>query len=374
MRLTKEQLQNVKQKYNVSRLWSWSMINTYLTSPYEYYLKYILHKPEDRQDCSYATLGSICHSIIEDFYNKKILANEMCSLFDDGWTTAIDIAELKFDRNNESKNESISKKYYEDLHHFFKNHTAINQNLLLERFVATKIGDNVLQGYIDAVYKDSDGVYTIIDWKTSTKYSGNDVENKAGQLVVYAISLLQSGVPIDKIRICWNFLKYVSVSYQLKNGDKKSKHVERYKTGESIQSNAKTWLKEYGYADQTDEILKQLIDTNDITVLPEEIQTKFTVSDCYVYVPLNEDLVRNWENKISQAISEIEFKELEYATSQDERVFWDSEKSVETQSYYFATLSGYSSKIHVPYRMFLERLETRKTGGDIFCNLGNDLE
>ena len=374
MRLTKEQLQRVKQKYGVSRLWSWSMLNTYLTSPYEYYLRYILHKPEDRQDCSYATLGGICHSIIEDFYSKKIPVSEMCSVFDDGWLTAIDIAELKFDRNDESKNSSISKKYHEDLQHFFKNHTVLNQNLLLERFVAAKIGNSVLQGYIDAVYKDSDGIYTIIDWKTSTKYSGNDIKDKAGQLIVYAIGLMQSGVPIGKIRICWNFLKYVSISYQLKNGNKKSKDAERYKIGEAIQPNVKTWLKEYGYADRAEDILKQLVDTNDIAILPEEVQSKYAISDCYVYVSLNEDLVNEWKNKISETISEIESKEIEFATSQDERVFWDSEKSVESQSYYFATLSGYSSNVHVPYRMFLERLETKKNGRDVFCNIGTDLE
>ena len=29
----------------------WSKFNAYHTSPYEYYLKYIKHVPEDRDDC-----------------------------------------------------------------------------------------------------------------------------------------------------------------------------------------------------------------------------------------------------------------------------------------------------------------------------------
>ena len=42
----------------------------------------------------------------------------MLSLFDDGWTVAVDIAKLKFDRSDEEKNVKIKDKYYENLIHF----------------------------------------------------------------------------------------------------------------------------------------------------------------------------------------------------------------------------------------------------------------
>ena len=114
MRLTKEQLQDVKKKFNVDRLWSWSMVDTFIVSPYCYYLKYIKHAKEDVDNCAYATLGSICHSIIEDLHSNKIKPEEMNDIFNDGWLTAICIADLKFDRNDEAKNSSISKKYKEN--------------------------------------------------------------------------------------------------------------------------------------------------------------------------------------------------------------------------------------------------------------------
>ena len=94
-RLTKEELKKVMDKYKVNTLWSWSKIDTFLTSPYEYYLKYVLHKKEDKDNCSYATLGSITHNTIEDFYSGKIEYHEMIEQFEDGWLTAIDIANLK---------------------------------------------------------------------------------------------------------------------------------------------------------------------------------------------------------------------------------------------------------------------------------------
>ena len=41
MRKTPEELEKIKQQYGVDELWSFSRLNKYVTSPYEYYLKYI---------------------------------------------------------------------------------------------------------------------------------------------------------------------------------------------------------------------------------------------------------------------------------------------------------------------------------------------
>lgn len=367
-RLTNEELNKVKEKYNVFNLYSWSKINCFMTSPYEYFLKYVLRKKEDVDNCAYAPMGGICHSIIERFYGNEIKYEDMIEEFNDGWTTAIDVADLKFDRNDEVKNYNIKNKYKDNLEHFFRNHTAIDYKIALEKFIATKIGSFVLQGYIDAIYKDNEGYYHIIDWKTSTKYSGKTAEEKCGQLVVYAIGLSQMGVPMDKIKICWNFLKYVSIQYQQKNGAIKTREVERYKIGESLQSNAKIWLKEFGYADEMDEYLKMLLDTNSIAVLPPEVQEKYVVSDCYVYVDLTDKLVDNWSNEIINTIKDICLREKDYKDTGSEKVFWDTDESVKSQSYYFSTLCGYSANLHKPYKEYLDNLEIQKTSVDLLGN------
>lgn len=371
-RLTSEQLQEIMRKYNVDELWSWSKVDCFLNSPYEYYLKYILHKKEDRTDCSYAPLGGICHSTIEDFYGNKIKYEDMIEQFNDGWITAIDIAELKFDRNDTEKNKSISDKYKLNLEHFFRNHKKIPYNVALEKFISVKIGEHVFQGYIDAIYKDDNDNYHIVDWKTSTKYAGKTAEEKCGQLVVYAIGLNQAGVPMDKINICWNFLKYVSIQYQQKNGAIKTREVERSKIGESLQSNAKVWLKEFGYADQMDDYLKLLLDTNSIEVLPEEVQEKYEISDCYVYVPLTQTLIDKWTSTIISTIADIKLRESDYQETESDKCFWDTDESVRNQSYYFATLSGYSPNLHLPYKAYLEKLEAMKNDRDMFNNVGSE--
>ena len=372
MRLTNEELQKVKEKYGVDKLYSWSKVNCFMTSPYEFYLKYILHKKEDVDNCAYAPMGGICHSIIEKYYGDEILYEDMIKEFEDGWTTAIDIANLLFDRNDGAKNNNIKEKYKENLKHFFINHTTIKHKIILEQFIATKVGDYVLQGYVDAIYKDEEGNYHIIDWKTSTKYSGKTLEEKSGQLCVYCMGLMQKGVPIEKIKVGFNFLKYVSIQYEQVNGAIKTREVERYKIGESLQANAKTWLKKLGYADQLDDYLKQLLDTNSISCLPEDVQKKYVISDCYIYVPITQELIDKWTTDIVTTIKDIELREKDYEETNNDRIFWDTDESVKSQSYYFSTLCGYSPSLHLPYKSYLERLDATQNGADMFGGIGGD--
>lgn len=374
MRLSEEELEKVKEKYGVSRLWSWSRVNTFMNSKYEYMLKYILHTPEDRCDCIYTTTGSIAHDILEKLYTGQIEYEDMVQEFEDVWTTAVDIANLKFDRNNEEHNKKLADKYYIDLKHFFKNHTRIPYKAITEQFIATKMGDYALQGYIDIVFRDKEKFYIIVDFKTSSIYKGKTLEEKSGQLCDYCMGLMQLGIPLDKIKIAFNFLKYVTVEYTQANGETKTKDVERCKIGESLQSNAKMWLKKLGYTDKMDEYLKEMIDLNDISVLPEDVQVKFKITDCYVYIPLTQKLLDKWTNNIISNIKDIELREKDYAESKNERLFWDSEEEIKKQSYYFAVLCSYSPSLHKPYSEYLSKLEESQNGSNIFDGIGGSVD
>lgn len=367
-RLTSEQLQALMKKEGVDRIWSWSKINCFHTSPYEYYLKYIKKAKEDRANSIYVTTGGLAHDILEKLYTNEITYEQMVELFEDGWLVAAEIADLKFDRSDEERNGKIKDKYYENLVHFFKNHTKLENKPIIEQFVKVKIGDNLIQGYIDIAFKDYDGCITIQDWKTSSIYKGAKAENESGQLVLYAISVNQQGVPMDKIKIRWNFLKYVSIQYQQKNGEIKTREVERCKIGESLQSNAKTWLKHFGY--EPDEYLKEMLDTNSIDCLPEEVRAKYVISDCYVYVNLTNELINKWTDHVITVINDIELREADYAETHSDACFFDTDESVKTQSYYFANLCGYSRALHKPYDEFCKRLEAAQRGEDLFVGLG----
>lgn len=374
-RLSKEQLNELMKKENVSRIWSYSRINCFLTSKYEYFLSYVKHEKADREDCIYGSLGGAAHQCLEDYYTGKILYEDMAEQFEDSWITCRDVAQLKFDRNDEEKDLKIANKYHDDLNHFFAHHIWLDGKPAMEKFVKIRVGDNLLQGYIDCIYKDDNGVYNIIDWKTSSEYKNKVLEEHSAQLTLYAMGLMQMGVPMDKIRIGFNFLKYCAVEVTQKNGKKKLRSIERYKLGESLATNSRMWLKEAGYSEEEiDDYLKLLIDVNDISVLPKEVQNKFNISDHYVYIDLNQKLIDKWVNIVTTTIQDIETREKDYEETKSDQCWWDSEEDVKKESYYYATLCEYSPSKLKPYAEYLDKLEKQKNGQDLFNGVGEKSE
>lgn len=370
MRKTKEELRQICEQNNVDILWSWSRVNTYLTSPYEYFLKYIKHINEDNNNCAYAPLGGMVHDILEEYYEQKIDYNEMLDKYDQGWMINIDIADLKFDRSDKEKNNNIKNRYNLDLQHFFKNHKHIESQKAIEQFILIKLREDIiLQGYMDILIKKENNTFVIGDFKTSTIYKGKKALKECGQLVLYAIGLHQMGVPWKNIKIGWNFLKYQNVTVEQKNGKKKVREIERSKLGESLQSNAKTWLKHFGY--DPDDYFVQMIQDNSIDCLPKEVKEKFEFDDCWVYVDLTSELFQHWTDLVVNTIDEINLKTKEYKDTKNDKLFWDDEESVKSQSYYFANLCGYSANLLLPYKQYLEKLEKEKNG-DVFTGLGED--
>ena len=78
---------------------------------------------------------------------------------------------------------------------------------------------------------------------------------------MYSIALHQMGIPFEKIKIAWNFLKYQCVTVQSKKGVKKVREIERFELGEKLQANAKMWLKEFGYEETCWSIWDKLAQT-----------------------------------------------------------------------------------------------------------------
>lgn len=371
MRLDKNKLNEVKKKFGVDQLWSFSKFDSYRTSQYEWMLKYIKHIPENNELASaYSSLGSAVHDVIEKLYDGTIKYEDMVEEFEDIWMTNIDIAGLVFDRSDSVRNESIKNKYYADLVHFFKNYKQLPYKMQNEQFVTIKITDNiVMQGYLDACYKNEDGIFTIIDYKTSTQYSGKAIEEHAAQLVLYSEALRQLGIPKDKIRCCWNFLKYVNVDCEQVNGNIKTRSIERREIGSKLKSSVKTWLKKLGYAEQMEEYLNDLVETNDIKCLPEDVQEKYVVNDCYVYIEDIWDFYENLKEEIINTIHEINNKAEKYKVyindgneEEAEKLFWDNEESLKAQSYYYNNLSGYNIPTLKPYKQYLDKITAEKNG------------
>lgn len=368
MRLTNEQLEEIKNEFGVDKLWSWSRISSWHTSKYEWFLRYVLHEEPDRLDCIYGKEGSYSHDIIEKYYNKEISYEDMISEFQTSWDMARDILNLKFNRNDSDKDKVVAERYYNNLRLFFKHHQPLEYNLHTEHFATIEVNHNILQGYIDAWYQDDDNVIHIIDWKTSSIYTGKTLEEKSGQLVCYALYFMQKGIPIERIKLHFNFLKYATITYEQANGKIKSINVERGQLGEKLQTSCKMWLKKLGYEDELDIYLKQVLDTGDIKCLPEDVQDKISISDCYVDVPLTMELVRYWKNYIKETIAEIEEKIMLYEIYDDDEPFQDSIDEIEKESFYYATLSEYSTNKNKCYAKYVNQLK-EEIGVDLLNNI-----
>ena len=361
MRLDKSELEKIKNEYGVDNLWSWSKLNLWYTSKYEWFLNYILQEPTDRNDCIYGQEGTYSHDIIEKFYNKEIDYKDMIFLFEDSYNMSRNILSLKFDRNNIEKDKTISTNYYNNLHEFFKHHQPLKYELHTEDFALIKFNDNLLQGYIDAWYQDENGDYHIIDWKSSTIYTGDKLKKNSGQLICYAISFMQKGIPLNKIHAHFNFLKYCTITYEQSNKKIKEMNVERRLLGEKLQSPCKMWLKKFGY--DVDDYLKIVLDTCNIDCLPQEVKDKINITDCYVEVDINEDTIQHWTDFVNDTIEEIESAIINYELFEDEEMFYDSIEDISKESFYYATLSEYSANKNPCYKKYLDSLEK---GFDIF--------
>ena len=83
-----------------------------------------------------------------------------------------------------------------------------------------------MQGYLDFIQTEPDGGIIITDFKTSTLYRGDKIQNESGQLLVYAEGIRQLlNIPLEMIKCRWNFLKYVDVTVLQANGKWKSRII-----------------------------------------------------------------------------------------------------------------------------------------------------
>jgi len=356
MRKTYEELNEIKKKYGVDFLYSWSRINSWHTSKYCYYLRYIKHEREVLSNI-YSALGGNIHETLEKYYSNEISYDMMKEYFESLWLANYDIAGLRFNRSDKDKDKSIATKYKKDLLDFFENHRPIKADkLMLEEFLEVKVRDDIiLQGYADLIVKKGDK-YLIGDWKSSTIYSKAKQENEIGQLVIYALGLHQTGVPLENISVAWNFLKYVTVKFKQNNGKVKERSIERSKFGDSVKANVKMVMKRLGYYDtEIEKYQIKVVENNSLDVLPEDVRNEFVVTDCWVRKRVTKELVDKWVEYLRSTVDEINETIEDYKLSHDDKVFYDDEETLKKGEYFFSNLSGYTLEQNKCYNEYLKR-------------------
>ena len=73
--------------------------------------------------------------------------------------------------------------------------------------VETRVGDVVVRGRIDAVFRDADGRWDLVDWKTGRRPSASQLRAKAVQLAAYRLAWARlKGVPVDEVRAAFFYV------------------------------------------------------------------------------------------------------------------------------------------------------------------------
>jgi PD-(D/E)XK nuclease superfamily len=362
-RLSYEQLDLIKEKMGVDKLWSFSKVSLFTQCSWAYYLKYIL-KLRVKGDSCYTWWGTVSHDLIQGFYDGEHTYEEMSQKLEEKIIeyNLIDDPKLKF------PDESQFESYISNLRHYFSNvkkipHKVINEKPVLAQFD----GDEkyVFQGYIDSEFFDEDGNFVILDYKTSSMsgFTGEKLYEKARQLMIYALGISMFGrsvdgemtkIPLDKIVIRYDMMKYCNVSYVQKNGEMKVTKAERRhwvgkianpirKNFETVEKDIKKAEKEIKKLDkkrsakvrteeekveltaqieeieryiegmkdnlydviELNEMIENAINDNTLDNLPAFVREKYTVTDCYIDVELNEEILEKFKGELVETLNEI---------------------------------------------------------------------
>lgn len=384
-----EYLNKLKNKFGVDVLYSWSRYHRAIEDPYGYMLNYIKHEKEIKKDSIYGVSGGICHDIIEKYYLGELKYEEMLSEYECK-LDEMNLMELKYDRMDKEKNKKIAEKYEGSIRLFFKQYKPLETKMKLEQFVTIKVGRFYFQGYIDFLHRDSEGNYIIEDFKTSTIYTGKKLINESGQLILYAMSLIQRGINLNNIKVRYNFLKYCTVESDLFSKDKetklyktKEKNCVRYTWVKDSEANIRKWItklhSEYDEL-EIENMIQGCIEDNNLESLPQDIQDKFRIKDCYVFLDLTQDMIDDLSDDIITTLEEVEtktkstkilLKQIEDYKSKDkddrriisledeiDKMWWTEIDG--NKEYFFYNLCGYTRQQHKPWDEYLKEISLFK--------------
>lgn len=193
--------------------YSFSRLKLFNECRHAYFLTYVL-KVQKRVNI-YSEIGTTIHELLEDIQGgKEIPVEERIEMFEDK-VDECEIFGISF------VNDNIKEKYVENVKHCLKNFKSIQgKKFEIEKEITLDIDGHKLTGFIDLVVHNDDGTVSIIDYKTSSKYTKKDLQKNANQLIIYGLALEQLGYKVRDVK--WYMIKYATIQ-----GKRGNKMIER---------------------------------------------------------------------------------------------------------------------------------------------------
>jgi RecB family exonuclease len=184
-----------------------SKTKTFIDCKKKYNYVYNLKLP--RKEFEYHTFGKFCHKVLEDFHNAYII-NKSEKPFNVEMGIAFKAASIEY---KEKMTPEMKKECWEIINQYLKLITSDKKNNLSANVIACEKNFDLvidgriqLNGMIDRIQIDSDGVPHVADYKTTKnkKYLKDDWF----QLLTYAYILLSEDPSIKKVRASYILLRH----------------------------------------------------------------------------------------------------------------------------------------------------------------------
>lgn len=292
-------------------------------------------------DNIYTTMGTYFHDTIEKIVNKEIPYSELKKGYYEK-LSEVEFLDIKF------PNDVIKNSWENDMNHAVENLELIDGKVKTEKHVLFQVGKHWFHGYIDVIQATPTPPYVdIIDWKTSSKFSGAKLKSAGRQLLMYKLAVESSlNIPVRSVK--WNMLKYMTVKWNqvLKSGklSPKSKMVSRGKWVKELRNNIKKLLIEMGEFEEfeIEMMLDDAVEKNSLDNLPTEIQETYTFEDCYVEYEATEERMDEVVEYVNGRIEHFNGKD------KNNKYDWDGvDLKTDHDTFYCANLCGHRKHCEV---------------------------
>ncbi|MFC5185342.1 ATP-dependent DNA helicase [Actinomadura harenae] len=149
-----------------------------------------IRRPMPRRPAPYARRGTAFHSWLESRWGQQRL---------------MDMGELPGSADDDASDDS----QLEHLQEMFERSAWANREPLdVEVPFETIIGDRLVRGRMDAVFRNPDGTYEVVDWKTGLPPDGAKAGAAAVQLAAYRVAWAElAAVPLDQVSAAFHYVK-----------------------------------------------------------------------------------------------------------------------------------------------------------------------
>ena len=327
-------------------IYSISRLNAMDECLWSYWLTYMEHLPSKENIYTFA--GTKIHSCLEKIQNgeKVNFKKEFQEMLEDAQILGIDFP-----------NENIKTKWVKNIQCFIEGYNRPDyKKFETEKLFLIKIHDYYIQGIIDLLIYNDDGTVSIIDYKTSSKFSNSELKSKGRQLILYGIAMEQLGYKVKSI--AWNMLKYCKTSYPLKNGKIRETIAERGYILEKLKNDITKEMKNFTEYDEltAEEMIMKACKDNSFDGLPAKIKEKYKIEDYIAEYDFSDENKKDLEDFVKAKVGDIE-------QFSEEKEWWEPKELTPYNTFFCENLCSFSNDCEY-YQEFKEILEVSKQDED----------